>query len=329
GIYISTFSVWRQWDACWYGQIAVAGYLPDNPSVAYLPLYPVLMRLASIPLAGNLTLAGLLISSLAYIAAVVGLYVLVCYDFDCTIARRSILYLSLFPSAFYLFMPYTEALFLALTIWALYAARQGKWLWVALGALLASLTRTQGCLLVIPIAWEIVCHRGRASNSGRHWQAALALIAPIAGELAFLVYSKVTTGWTMLSAQSAQWGATYQPPWLLLWHSWQTIIAAGSIIETLNLTLLILFAALALVGLRYLPLSYNLYVAPQIALLTIRQMAFTPLASATRYLLVLFPVFIVLALVCHNRWCHRLYCVTSVMLMIVMVYLFLLGAFVA
>ena len=75
--------------------------------MAFYPLYPLLMRAASLPLADNLTLGGLAVSGAAYIAAMTGLYRLVRDDFDDPVARRAILYLSIFPIAFFLFAPFT------------------------------------------------------------------------------------------------------------------------------------------------------------------------------------------------------------------------------
>ncbi len=328
----AVFGAWRQWDACWYEQIASVGYLPGSASVAFFPLYPALVRIVALPLSGmsgGLTFAGLLVSGSAYIAAIVGLHRLVCRDFGALIARRTIVYLSIFPSAFYLFVPYTEALFLALAVWMLYAARRSHWAWAVLATVLATLTRTQGCLLALPLLWEFVRqHRQAAEGGGWRWQAALIPLPPLAGLLLFIAYSKATTGWTTLQAQSARWGAGYRPPWVLLENTWRFIAESGNIVEVLNLALLILFLVLSLVGLRHLPFSYSLYVAPQLLLLTVRQTAYTPLASINRYLLVLFPIFIVLAIIFTRHWHHALWFASSLTLLIALVSLFLLGAFV-
>ena len=64
------------------------------------------------------------------------------------------LYLTLFPSAFFLFAGYTEALFLALAIWCVVVARRGGWWQAGVLGLLASLTRQVGLLLIIPYLYE-------------------------------------------------------------------------------------------------------------------------------------------------------------------------------
>ena len=51
---------------------------------------------------------------------------------------------------------------------------------------------------------------------------------------------------------------------------------------------------LVIVGLRTLPAAYSLFAIPQLVLLTTRIQP-TPLTSTARYLLVLFPAFVILA----------------------------------
>ena len=66
-------------------------------------------------------------SGVAYVGAMVGLYRLVARDLDPATARRTMVLISIFPSAFFLFAPFTEALFLALAVWTLVAARERRW----------------------------------------------------------------------------------------------------------------------------------------------------------------------------------------------------------
>jgi hypothetical protein len=330
GAIMAMLGVWRQWDTCQYESIATNGYQSGSVVVAFFPLFPGIVRVVTELLGGNIMFAELIVSSLAYIAAMVGIHRLVTRDFDDTTAHRTALLLSTFPSAFYFFMPYTEALFLALAVWAMYSARQGALGWAIVAAFLASLTRTQGCLLAIPLVWEVIRQRQQfAANQHWLWRAALAALVPMSGIVGFVIYSKWAAGWTTFQAQATFWGASYQMPWTLFQHSWQGITDRGNIIEATNLGLLIVFILLFLAGLSRLPVSYSLYVAPQLFLLTIRQTSFTPLSSVHRYLLVLFPVFVVLALVLTNKTRRIAWLMTSCFLLVTLCYLFLLGTFVA
>ena len=327
GLAFKTLGVWQRWDACWYQKIASYGYEPGESAEAFFPLYPLLMRAASLPLAGSLTLGGLAVSGAAYVAAVVGLSRLVERDFDRPTARRTVLALSLFPTAFFLFAPFTEALFLALAVWALYGARRGAWGWAALAALLAGLTRTQGALLALPLAWEVAC-RWRADGAGRRRLVSLlAPLAPLAGLALFAAYTSATTGATPFLAQQT-WRFTLRAPWAVVALSWRYARARGDAIEALNLALFLLFCLLLVLGLRRLPPSYALYAAPQLLLIGTRT-NFSPLMATARYVLVLFPAFVVLALLGRDRRLRAVWLALSVALLAVLLYTFLGGRFVA
>ena len=150
---------WERQDAIWYERIAVQGYAPDG-TTAYFPLLPLLMRVAQPLTGGNIAWAGLLVAALAAIAAFALLYRLATRDTDPLTAGRTVAYLALFPTAFFLLSAYTESLFLALTLGAFWAARQRRWPLVILCAALAGLTRVQGALLGLPLAIEYLAATG-------------------------------------------------------------------------------------------------------------------------------------------------------------------------
>jgi hypothetical protein len=92
---------------------------------------------------------------------------------------------------------------------------------------------------------------------------------------------------------------------------------------------LLLFGFVALVGLRQVPVAYSLYALPQILILATRIQP-TPLTSTARYLLVVFPVFVVLALVPPRwRWLRFGWAVVSIMLLGLLVADFIRGNYVA
>jgi len=325
GLDYRLLGVWQHWDVCWYQKIATVSYQPHDASVVFFPLYPLLMRDVGILLGGNLTLSGLIVSGAAYVAAITGLYTLVRDDFDEKVAQRTVLYLSVFPVAFFLFIPYSEALFLALSIWTLYLARRGAWTWAALAAFLVGLTRTQGCLLAVPLAWEFY----------RHWRAgprdirtALVPALPVLSLLGFLAYCQITTGWVTFQAQQA-WGLAARMPWTAISLSWQNIRQHGDVIEALNLVSLLVFAVLLIYGSRRLPVSYTLYAVPQLLLIVTRQNWLSPLMASSRYVLMIFPAFIVLALWGRHRRLHYSWLIISSLLLAFFLYAFLSGPFVA
>lgn len=348
--------VWQRWDACWYAKIATYGYEAGTNSVTFFPLLPALMAVGG-RLFGSVTVAGLVVG---FVASVVGLAVvhrLVALDFGRAVASRTILYLLVFPSGFFLLAPFTEAPFLAAAATALYGARMGRW-GLSLGAaFLAGLTRTPGVLLVLPLGWEAArltwswlgprvggggarsavaassaesgLLRARGNPDGLSvltaWSAVLAPVIAFAG---FVVWSAVATGLSPLESQDAWGGREFRPPWEVLAASVSWAIEKGDPLQALNATALVGFGGLTLLGARRLPASYTLFAASQILLLAVRLQP-TPLTSTTRYLLVLFPVFVVLAVVGRRRWFDRAWLVGSSTGLAVLASGFVRGQFIA
>ncbi len=302
--------VWQRWDACWYSKIATFGYEANENSVNFWPLFPLLTALVSLVLgAGAVALSGLVVAGIAFIAAIEGLRRLVGRDFSPEIANRTILAISFFPTAFFFFAPFTESLFLALSVWTVIGARERRWFLTLVAAFLASLTRIQGLFLMLPIAWEagmawresgLSAGRRLGPIDGRLVLSAIAAAAPLAGFGAFLVFSLAVAGKTPLDTQDAWGGRNFHWPWDVAVASWNWAVEQHDPLQLVNLATLIGFGLAILVGLRRLPVAYSLIAIPQVALLATRLQP-TPLTSTARYLLVVFPVFILLAMVEDKR----------------------------
>lgn len=330
GLALPLFGAWQRADGCTYEWIAAVGYSAADPyRHAFFPLYPLALHLFSPLVGNNFTLSGFVVSGLAYIAGTTGLYCLATRDFTTPIARRAILYLSIFPSAFFFFAPFTEALFLALTVWALYSARRAWWLWAGALGLLAAFTRTQGLLLALPLGWE--AWRYCRQQQHREWRAFWPLVivaGPIGGFLLYNSYTWLTAGMTVMQIQH-DWGMRTAAPWTVITDSWQHIVTRGSPIEATNLFLLLVCTIMTIAGVRRVPGSYTLVCVPQLLLLVTREMYHSPLMSVSRLLVVVFPVFIILAIYGQRPWFHRAWLTTSFLLLVMLLVFFLGGPFVA
>src|SRR5205085_11414703 len=101
------FSPLSDWDATWYAWIAQHGYDPSighGNTAAFFPLYPILWRpLTWLP--GPIALWGSLLSSLLLLGALCLLYAITEGRYDTRMARRTVLYLSLFPLSFVFSLP--------------------------------------------------------------------------------------------------------------------------------------------------------------------------------------------------------------------------------
>lgn len=189
--------IWKRWDALHYvnlAELGYSGYMEDGKHLflVFFPLYPWLIRLVS-ALTGNTMAAGLLISFLCYAGGCVYLYKLTAWELRRRAARRAVLFLSVFPYAFFFGGIMTESLFLLTTAAGLWYIRRHRW-WLA-GAIgiLAAMTRMHGILLVGAAAAELVENRG-----GFDWKEIgrrlPALLLPVLGTLVYLLLNWRVSG---------------------------------------------------------------------------------------------------------------------------------------
>lgn len=142
---------WGNWDSGAFLTIAQYGY--DPHTTVFFPLYPALIKILS--LTGlSFFWSAFLISQICTVIFMFYFFKLVLLDFDLNVARRSILGILVFPSAFYLGSIYSEALFMAVVITAFYYARKKNWLVASILAGFAGICRLAGLGVVAAISFE-------------------------------------------------------------------------------------------------------------------------------------------------------------------------------
>ncbi|MER3515340.1 MAG: hypothetical protein C4310_13885, partial [Chloroflexota bacterium] len=131
-------------------KVATVGYAGFDHSLHVQPLYPLLIRAIGTLLARDWLLASIVVANVAYLLALIYFHRLVVLDFSEDVARRSVVCLALFPTAFYFLAGYSESLLLLGSVAGFYYARRGRWAAAGVAGLLAALARWQGALLVVP-----------------------------------------------------------------------------------------------------------------------------------------------------------------------------------
>ena len=300
------FTAWERWDALWYLSIASDGYRTDDASAAFFPLYPLLTRGLAEVLGGRILLSAYLVGNIALIVGLVLLYRLTALEFSDRIARTTVLCLCVFPTAFYLFSPYTESLFLALSVGALYAARRQSWLLAGYLGALAATSRSTGLLLAAPLAVEALLQL-RASSGPRRPRllrclgALAASGAVVLGLLAYLAYWHRRGEWDRpLGLQATFWKKVQAMPWETLQAGWEQGTAGLAVFDrsyrTMDLVLVVLMLALgAAITFRIRPTYAVYFWISAVFPLTLMDPD-RPLQSVPRYYLVVFPIIWSLAL---------------------------------
>jgi mannosyltransferase PIG-V len=201
-------------DAVWYLALADEGWSPDDASAAFFPLYPMAIRVVSWVLPGDDVLAGLLVSNAAFLGALLVLFAFTAERFGERIARRAIVVAAAFPTAFFFLAPYSESLFLLLSVLTFREARHQRWGRVALFGALAALTRSVGVLLLPAMLVEAIAGRSERRPLGRRLAGAAAIAL---GPLLWLGWWGIVHGrWLAPFEAQASWQRSPDWPWVTI-----------------------------------------------------------------------------------------------------------------
>lgn len=290
------FTAWERWDALWFLQIATRGYAEGDFSAAFFPLYPLLIRAVSPLLGGHPFAAAMLISNAAFLGALTVFYELTRGEFGHEMARRSVLYMAVFPTAYFLGAPYTESLFLLLALGAFLAARRGRWEIAGACGALAAATRSIGIVLILPLAVEAFLQwrknrRGPAFAIALFWSAFVAV-----GTLTYLFFWERANGdWlTPLNDQNG-WLREFSWPWQSLRGGTKVAfdfigVYSGGYHQLDWLFVILGLAVIAWAAVRLRP-TYALYAIACFVIPLFFVFGGRPFMSFPRFLLLVFPVY--------------------------------------
>src|ERR1051326_3576994 len=152
---VGLLNSWDHWDAVHYTQIAQFGY-QNIYNTAFFPLFPLLIKGGALLIGNQGYIAvGMILSNLALLGAMFVLYQIAADMLGEQVGRRTLLYLCIFPTAFFFSAAYNESLFVLLTASAFLALRRQKWWLAGMLGFCAALTRSAGLLLVFPYLYEL------------------------------------------------------------------------------------------------------------------------------------------------------------------------------
>ncbi len=289
--------VWARWDSDWYLRIAEHGYA-DSPSstAAFFPLYPGLVALLGRVLGGHFVLAGVLLSLAACVGAFVLLYRLAAGRLGPDGARRTVLYLAIFPTALFLQAVYSESLYLLLVLAAFLLAERGRFLGAGTVAGLAMLTRPVGIALLPALA--VLAWRSD-DRRGAFLRLSVSLVVAAAYPVLLAVW--IDEPFAFLRAQDGIWQRELSPAGPLggLWDGVAVLFSDRSArdhalnVQQLGFTLA--FLGLTVVAWRRFGAGYGLFALVSLAIPLSFPSERWPLLSMSRFGLVLFPLLLVLA----------------------------------
>ena len=306
--------LWARWDSEFFLRIAENGY--DQASAAFHPLYPALVAGLGRAFFGHYLLAGLVVSLLAALGSFVLLHRLAAERLGVEGARRSVLYLAVFPMALFLQAVYSESLFLFLVLASFALAERNRFAAAGVVAGLAILTRAAGLALLPALALLAWRNRERLRALG-----GVALALPVAAVYPLVLWQQVDDPWAFEDAQD-RWHRHFSAAgplggiWDGLVAGWrgleQFVVGHGTHVSGVNpmhaaaenvqaALFLVLFLVLTVVAWRRFGAPYGLFAAVSLAIPLSYPSTRWPLLSLPRFGLVIFPLFLALAALTANR----------------------------
>ena len=322
---------WSNWDGNNYLSIAKNGYqATGNYSFAFFPLYPLLIagfsHLVSFPF-----FVAWFISIFSFISSIILLRKIILLDFSEKIAQSAFFLLLLFPTSFFFFATYTESLFLLFVLASIYSFRKEKYVLSAVLAAGASATRLAGLGLIFFFAYEMRLLEAKplGNSTMRHPEPAegsivskkrhlglryVPIIGTIIGTAAYMLYLYLTKNdpFYFFTVQRTEFhrAALVFPlqtvvaipiKWLInrenVFAQWFTGIMFAEIVCSLIFLKLLILGFFKKIRVSYLLFALFAWSLPLVTGIP---------SSMLRYVLVLFPGFITLAVLLEDKRILRL-----------------------
>jgi dolichyl-phosphate-mannose-protein mannosyltransferase len=205
--------VLESWDGKWYRLVASDGYLlvPGRQSdPAFFPLYPLLLR-AGHALGVSYATAGIVLSNVAFLVALVAVHALTRELFGEGFAHRAAVYLAIVPFGYVFSMDYPESVVLAAIALAPLAALRRRWALAGVLAAAAALARPEGVFLAFPLL-AIAAQQRRALTPSGRGLALGAIVAPGAALASYPLYlDRALHDPLAWSRAERAWGRRFSP----------------------------------------------------------------------------------------------------------------------
>ncbi len=277
------------WDSAHYMLLSTDGYQSGSPSCAFYPFWPLVIRATSyVTKIGTLVSSLLLANAFSMFGCWMFLRLIRIHDKNLQV-RDALIFFLAFPGALFFSFPYTESLYFAMVMAFFWALAQRHYFYMTFLSLLLPLTRAVGVFILLPFLWHLYEER-------KSWQHYLLLSAPIVGYGAYFGLMHIWTG-NAFEGFEAQKEYPYSPSIKNMfdlpafWSAFMNVSSVGGMMDSaLDRGFFLLFLA-------FLPAVWRLnktwfwYTLPT-GLVPAMTSYFM---SYRRYIMVLFPLFIVLA----------------------------------
>lgn len=311
----SVGGIWHIYDSNHYINIVRWGYGTTEERrvlIVFFPLFPLLIKIFSYIFKDYL-LSGLVVSNIAYAVGALYLYKIVQLDFSRKRAIRTVMYFSVFPTAYFMHAAYTEALFIALVVACFYYARKKRWLIAGILGALVSATRLSGIVIILALLLEYL-HQREWKIKNITLNISWISLVPL-GLCSYLIINYLVFGhpFHFLSLQKEVWHKTLSLPLKgffgvlgsFRWKKPSQIITTAAV-EVFFTMFFLGFITVMIFIYRPLYVSYS-----WLTWLIVTSNSYW--LSLPRYMLPIFPVFIIMSRWGENKGVHYVILLLSIL----------------
>lgn len=328
---------WANFDGVHYLSIAGNGYTDEG---RFFPLFPILINLVSEilgkgePFGQTQFFVGLAITNVAFFLSLIFLYKLIKMDYRNNIAFWTIIYLLSFPTSFFFVSIYSEGLFLLFLVLAFYFIRLKKWFWVSTFTLILTLTRFVGIVMIPILIFEFLIQE-KPLNRKTIKKAWSIFFTPL-GIIGYSIFCQQKWGnylyyihsqGNLLNNRTVD-SIIFFPQTLFRYFKILVSVPTKQYewwVAFLELGVFIFIAIILYIGWKkkvrtsYLLFSLFSFLVPSLT---------GTFSGLPRYVIILFPIFITLALIRNNVF-KVIYMIVSPVLLFILLMFFSRGYFVA
>ncbi|HEY9060740.1 MAG TPA: hypothetical protein VIO64_09600 [Pseudobacteroides sp.] len=317
GFWSSMEMLWNKWDSGHYMYIAENWYTNDLESdkryhLVFYPLYPVLIKGVYF-FVKSYFWSGVIVSNISLFLGCTYLYKLVKIDYEEDVAFRAVKYVLIYPITFFLSITFSESVFFTLSIMTVYYLRRHKWFLTGICGMFAAVSRNFGIFLLIPVFAEFLLYFADAYRNRKDGKLVMKLLKGLnimfipAGFSLYLLLNKLISGdwFTFLKYQKEYWSQSFG----MFYENIKTTfinaipgVSTWGAADRISIWVpqafsIILVSILLVYGIKRIRTSYSLYMLVYIT----AALSPTWLISGTRYLMCVFPMFIIFACISKKR----------------------------
>ncbi len=348
---ISNFLIypWANFDGVHYLTIASdANYLHGSDG-RFMPFYPTVTS-AVINVTGGSNvffsekdfLSAFFVANIAFLLGLIVLYKLITLDYSDKIAFQTIIFLLVFPTSFFFGCLYSESIFFLLTVSIFYFLRTYKFLFATILSMFLLVTRVVGIFILPVLAYAIMYHDRHiflkeqiSKNKKKIIQDVLLISLIPLGLLGFMWLNKYFWGDPFFFVHAQEYvvngrsaGIVFFPQTVFryikilltvpkqqfIW--WISVLELGSFLFG---AILFVYAFVKKIPLMYILFSLLCFLIPTQS---------GTFSGLPRYILVLFPLFLTLALI-NNKWIKIIYVTIGIISLFFLLAFFSKGYFIA